>query len=1362
MSINNDDEDEKSVVNLINNYDWASTYLGPMDSWEPSFKTAVNLCIHSIFPFAIYCGPDLIFIYNKAMISRLGSNHPVAFGKSFLETFPNYIDFIKPKYEQIRSTGKGIFEHDCYRPHYYEGYLEERYLSFAISPIFKEDGSFWGATNLYFDTTDKILTNRRLKLLGNMGNHINGAESLENACHLMMTTLSENNKDIPFALIYLVEHNKLKNSFQPCAVHLIATTFNKDHIPDNLLETPEMIDLNKSSDESYDVYVEVKRAMTNHLFLKSKTWPIHLVVKEDKCVKVLLKDDSQAILFPVKTSYAGEQILSAIFICGISPYRPLDEKYEKFLQLVVDNVSSALLNGRLREEEKKKTEILADLDRQKVMFFQNISHEFLTPLTLILSPLDEAVNSCMQQQIIYTYLQIVQRNTHRLLKLVNNLLQFSSVEAGQLEACYCETDIARLTQELSVNFSNVAKKLGLDYNIDVPNSDEFNNALKDQVYLDHDMFETIFYNLCSNAFKHTWEGQIRVHLYIEHEGEKDKIILEVSDTGIGIAETVIPNLFQRFYRVESQQSRSHEGTGIGLALVKELVSCHGGDITVTSKVGKGTTFKCWFPTGYEHLPKNQVQLNVNVNRELSKNQQLFTKKQLYLEENLQWIQDNEIKIKTINDTDIDEISTNENVSLEDRRYKVLLVEDNVDMRNYLEGLLRKEFDVYSACDGRNALNLLSELSQQPDLILSDVMMPNMNGYELLNTLRSNKTTRLIPLILLTAKADEIFGFEYGANDYLVKPFNTQVLIARIRTNIKLSQLRHQLISQQCKQEEIKQLLISISSDIICGLDLKETLSRTVESIQQILSCDRIFVVSNESSELNTVIALSEDPKMISENLLKNSKESKINIEQDIDQQRFSDYDFSKDFKLEVSPNTYCSDIGKQVSMLSVRIKTHDKNWVWLKAHRSPNSTWDDSEIELFRQISNQINLAITYTKLVEEKLIKEIRIESIKHANNIKSLILANVSHELRTPLGAIMGMSSSFKHEILNDQQRDMVDIISHTSDHVLSIVNNILNAAELKEDHEITLVNKAFDLLDLFENTIEIFGERCGNKHIELILSYEMDSLPRYVKSDPERLKQILINLLSNIIEYNDGEIILKVSLKSQNSKNYSQMDKNIKLLIELYNIGVGTDTKFISKWQGNLKVDASCKRRPSDTTFSLTTCKRLIKINGGELGAESQLGKRSKYWFTWNIKVLPISEHNNYLSQMLLDEPILKRILLIHPFENSGNEIINFFNNRVKVDLFNTYDQGIKVAKSHKELYSQALYSIVLISVYENNVDNVIKAASELREINGDDILITFMVFSSSIGRSLIKELIKTIGGNTTTIFKPITPKKLINHC
>ncbi|KAF0483178.1 protein-histidine kinase [Gigaspora margarita] len=1098
MSINNDDEDEKSVVNLINNYDWASTYLGSMDSWEPSFKTAVNLCIHSIFPFAIYCGPDLIFIYNKAMISRLGSNHPVAFGKSFLETFPDYIDFIKPKYEQIRSTGKGIFENDCYRPHCYEGYLEERYLSFAISPIFKEDGSFWGATNLYFDTTDKILTNRRLKLLGSMGNHISGAESLENACHLMMTTLSENNKDIPFALIYLVEHNKLKTSFQPCAVHLIAATFNKDNIPDNLLETPGIIDLSKSSDESYDVYIEVKRAMTNHLFLKSKTWPIHLVVREDKCVKVLLKDDSQAILFPVKTLYAGEQILSAIFICGISPHRPLDEKYEKFLQLVVDNVSSALLNGRLREEEKKKTEMLADLDRQKVMFFQNISHEFLTPLTLMLSPLDEAVNSC-------------------------------------------------------------------------------------QIYLDHDMFETIFYNLCSNAFKHTWEGQIRVRLYIEHESEADKIILEVSDTGIGIAETVIPNLFQRFYRVESQQSRSHE--------------------------------------------------------------------------------------------DIDEIATNENVTLEDRRYQVLLVEDNVDMRNYLEGLLGKEFDVYSACDGRDALNLLSELSQQPDLILSDVMMPNMNGYELLNTLRSNKTRRLIPLILLTAKADEIFGFEYGANDYLIKPFNSQVLIARIRTNIKLSQLRHQLISQQCKQEEIKQLLISISSDIICGLDLKETLSRTVESIHHILSCDRIFVVSNESSELNTVIALSEDPKMISENL---SKESKINTEQEsvVDQQRFSDYDSFKGFKVEVSPNTYCSDIGKQVSMLSVRIKSHDENWVWLKAHRSPNSIWDVPEIELFRQISNQINLAITYTKLVKEKLIKEIRIESIKNANNIKSLILANVSHELRTPLGAIMGISSTFKHEILNDQQRDMVDIISHISDQVLSIVNNILNAAELKEDHEITLVNKAFNLLDLFENTIEIFGERCGNKQIELILSYEMDSLPIYVKSDPERLKQILINLLSNAIKYSDGEIILKVSLKSQNGKNNSQMDNNIKLLIELYNIGVGIDTEFINIWQGNLKVDTSCKRRPSDTTFSLTTCKRLIEINGGEIGAESQLGKGSKYWFTWNIEVLPISEHNTYLSQMLLDEPILKRILLIHPFENSRNEIINFFNNRVKVDLFNTYDQGIKI--------------------------------------------------------------------------------------
>ncbi|RIB30723.1 hypothetical protein C2G38_2238081 [Gigaspora rosea] len=604
-----------------------------------------------------------------------------------------------------------------------------------MSPIFKEDGTLWAVLNMCDYTTHKVLANRRLKTLSDLANHINDVDSLESACNIIMKSFCENDKDIPFALIYLIDNDNLKSGIQSCTARLISTTFNyKDlynknwDIPDNLLETQKTINLIENPDENYDLFIEVKRPTTNHLFLKCKSWPIHLVVKEDKDIKVLLKDGSQAVLFPIKSSNGSKLILSSILICGINSNRELDNDYTNFLRSVVTYASTAITNGKLREEERKHVEMLTNLNHQKLMFFQNISRDLLTPLTLILSPLDAAINSCMQETTMLSHLQIVQRNTHRLLKLVNNLLQVSNIENGHLEAHYHEADIVKFTQELTSSFNNIAEKLGLDYIIDIPDPDKFKHALVNEVYLDHDMFETIVYNLCSNAFKNTWNGQIKVSLYIENENERNTIILEVSDTGVGISEVDLLNIFHRFHRTKSQQSRSYEGTGIGLDLVKELITYHGGEISVTSKVG----------------------------------------------------QDNS------DDVYIGKISLNMT-----KKHKILLVEDNTDMRNYLEELLRNEFEVYCVYNGYDAIMFLTNSIELPDLILSDVMMPIINGYELLNMLRSNIATRLIPIILLTARVDESSGLDYGADDYLVKPFISQELITRIQTNIKLSQLRNQ-------------------------------------------------------------------------------------------------------------------------------------------------------------------------------------------------------------------------------------------------------------------------------------------------------------------------------------------------------------------------------------------------------------------------------------------------------------------------------------------------------------------------------------------------------------------------------------------
>ncbi|RIB21376.1 hypothetical protein C2G38_1106412 [Gigaspora rosea] len=1250
------------------------------------------------------------------------------------------------------------------------------------------------------NVTRKILINRRLKCLSDLGNRIKDADSLKNGCHIIMNALQKNDKDIPFALIYLIDNNKSETNFEPRVAYLSATTFDSDSkvndeklIPDHLLETPEVIDLTKNTYENYNTYIEIRRNTTNHSFLKCKSWPIDLIIRKDEHVKVALNDESQAVLFPVKIQSVEKKILIATLICGINPSRPLDNEYMEFLQLVVNHVSSILAQGKLREEEKKQLEMLADLNRQKVTFFQSVSHELRTPLTLMLSPLEETINLCTQEEVIHSHLQIVQRNTRRLLKLVTNLLQTSNIETGQLKVQYRETNIAKLTQELASNFNNMASKLNLNYIIDIPNPNDFNQALKNKVYLDHELYETIIYNLCSNAFKHTWSGNIKVRLYIDHENERDIVILEVSDTGIGIAEADLKNLFQRFYRVESQQSRSYEGTGIGLSLVKELITIHGGNITVTSKIGKGTTFKCQFPTGFEHLPINQVCLNEDDDT-LNNDHQLNLNQQLYLED-LQWDQNNELTIrecesKDIINMDIDETFFSTNVFHKTTKNTVLIVDDNIDMRNYIEGLLKKEFNVYRACDGRDAWLLLTSLPNLPDLILSDVMMPNMNGYELLNKLRSSAKTRLIPVILLTAKAGELSsmkGLEDGANDYIVKPFNSRQLIARIHTNIKLSQFRYQIISHRCRQEEVKQLLISISNTILSEINFMDALSKVVKKVHQIISCNRIFIVLCELSEIQnrTMIALSEDPEVNSEdNIISNLISDQLTVDQILgicesttSESSNAQEDYSTE--VDVSHNTHCIDTSRQVSMLSARIIANNKYLGWIKAHKSPDINWDDTEIELFQQISNQINVTINSVKLLKEKIIKEAHIKAIQGANSVKTQILANTSHELRTPLGAIIGILSSIKDDNLSAEQKDMIDIMIHSSDNALFTVNNILNAAKL-EAHKITLDCKTLDLFDLLESTIEIFEENSGNKQVELILSYDTNSLPKFVKSDPERLKQILMHLLSNSVKFTkEGEIMMKIFVKSldtvdENLEN--QLTKKVKLLVEVSDTGIGINPEFMQHmWESYSRVDTSIIRQHCGTGLGLSISKQLVEINNGEIGAESKLGEGSKFWFTWNVELPPIPAISKILkyadSPIQLEDAInhilpshirLKRILLIHPIESARIAITNFLKNFERVGVFDTCGKGIEASKYHKELYNQAAYDIAFINLYEKDAEEVTKAALELRQINSDNLYIVFMIFSNSSEKALVKKLIDTIGGRSTRIFKPITYKKVINQC
>jgi PAS domain S-box-containing protein len=422
-------------------------------------------------------------------------------------------------------------------------------------------------------------------------------------------------------------------------------------------------------------------------------------------------------------------------------------------------------NQRELEAERRRAEALAEIDRAKTQFFSNVSHEFRTPLSLIIGPMTDALEN--GNGLTGAQLELVHRNSLRLLRLVNSLLDFARIEAGRAQATYVATDLSQLTAELASNFRSACERASLRLSVDCP-------RLSMPVHVDRDMWEKILLNLLSNAFKFTFEGGIEV-LLSEAEGRAE---LSVRDTGIGIPDSEIGRVFERFYRIEGQHGRTHEGTGIGLALVQELVKLHGGTIDVDSGVGRGTVFTVRIPFGTAHLAPEHVAARPVVPT-------TSVGAEAFVQEALRWLPgegDSEASAFEVTETDAFFAAR--------AGARVLLADDNADMRDYVRRLLRERCEVRTVGDGGAALREMRE--RRPDLVLADVMMPEMDGFELLREIRGDPALREIPVILLSARAGEesrVEGLAAGANDYLVKPFAARELIARVGANLELARVR---------------------------------------------------------------------------------------------------------------------------------------------------------------------------------------------------------------------------------------------------------------------------------------------------------------------------------------------------------------------------------------------------------------------------------------------------------------------------------------------------------------------------------------------------------------------------------------------
>ena len=733
---------------LIEEMDWAETDLGPISSWSPTLKTIVRFLLANRFPLLLWWGPDFLQIYNDAYRPILGTKHPTYLGRPVRECWSEIWHILKPLIETPFQGGPPTWMEDILLEINRYGYFEESHFTIAYSPVPDETvpGGIGGVLATVHEISEKVVAERRILVLRDLGAGSLDAKSGEAACGLAAETLAQHSKDIPFALLYLIDQDRKHANLAGVAGVAAETQM-----------SPLSIDL--ANDPLWDLKTVLEKQ--NLHIVRDLGERFHEAVPKGPWGD----PPKEAVIAPIRSSIPHQ--LAGFLIAGISSRLRFDDSYRNFLELVTSQIATGIANARAFEEEKRRAEALAELDRVKTMFFSNVSHEFRTPLTLMLGPIEDSLEDPLPE-ITRERLTVAHRNSLRLLKLVNNLLDFSRIEAGRIQAFYEPVDLSALTTDLASVFRSAIETAGIKLRTECP-------PLEQPVYVDREMWEKIVFNLISNAFKFTFEGSIEVILH----GTETAAEFIVRDSGTGIPDEELPRIFDRFHRIENARGRTYEGSGIGLSLVQELVKLHGGTVQVKSKLDQGSEFKITIPFGHSHLPKDHLGIPGS---------QVVTasKANVYVEELMHWLPGN----SPVTSEGLVSPAFTPSPGQGAKGLRILVADDNADMRQYLYHLLSPNYQITEAADGESALELAQRLI--PDLILTDVMMPKLDGFGFLKALRSDHRTSTIPVILLSARAGEearIEGMHAGADDYLVKPFSAKELLARIEGALKLHQVR---------------------------------------------------------------------------------------------------------------------------------------------------------------------------------------------------------------------------------------------------------------------------------------------------------------------------------------------------------------------------------------------------------------------------------------------------------------------------------------------------------------------------------------------------------------------------------------------
>ncbi len=784
---------------LIRAYDWTQTALGAPENWPQGLKLAIRIMLTSRQPIWIGWGDELIKFYNDPYKSIIGGKHPVALGQPARVVWREIWTEIEPLLNTAMTGTEGIFVEQQFLIMERNGFPEETYYTFSYSPIPGDDGEPGGILCANSDDTLRVVGERQLALLKELAAVSPDGRDWREACELSARALKSNQQDIPFALLYAAEPGSETAT-------LVASSGVEPGHP----VAPASLSLaNQSAWPVADVLKiqvpQMVRGLTQHFGTEAPRGPWHIAPE-------------QAVILPV--SPGSETTQAVVLIAGLNPCRLFDDAYRSFLNLTAGQIGAAIGYAQAYAEERRRAEALAEIDRAKTTFFSNISHEFRTPLTLMLGPLEELLAKPQREASAANaapggsneiddraLIEITHRNGLRLLKLVNALLDFSRIEAGRIQSRPLPTDVAAFTAELASLFQSAIEAAGLRLEMEIP-------AAPVVVQLDREMWEKVVMNLLSNAYKFTFFGTIRVTVRaIEGEG----VAISVTDTGIGIAAEEVPRLFERFHRVAGAPGRSVEGSGIGLAMVQELVKLHGGTVQVDSVLGEGACFTVTLPRGAVPAQAEDEAVHAAMSQHA----------RTYVDAALRWSPENEILADApVAATQFGD--TTGSGAAPATAARLLVVDDNADLREYMSRILRAAgHDVQLAADGQAALD--AARAAPPDLVLSDVMMPRLDGFGLLRELRADPVLRDTPVLMLSARAGEesrVDGIEHGADDYLTKPFSARELLARVAGNLQLARLRRETEMKLREESRTLEILNRVGSTVAAELDL----SRAVQIV----------------------------------------------------------------------------------------------------------------------------------------------------------------------------------------------------------------------------------------------------------------------------------------------------------------------------------------------------------------------------------------------------------------------------------------------------------------------------------------------------------------------------------------------------